>query len=87
MAGLDNGDKVTVLADQVMDNLIDQLLARARGPPGPRVDLDLGRVAGPLLEPASLLSRVNPFTVFDTGIQVFHAGLHSLGPELQHWNA
>ncbi|OAP20440.1 MULTISPECIES: hypothetical protein [Amycolatopsis] len=37
-------------------------------------------------ELAALLSTVSGFTVFDAGIQVFHAGERGLGPELQHWN-
>jgi hypothetical protein len=33
------------------------------------------------------LSRINGFTVFNAGIQVFHAGSTGIGPELKHRNA
>ncbi|WP_205660948.1 SMI1/KNR4 family protein [Amycolatopsis vastitatis] len=65
---------------------LDQLLAGARAPLGPRIELDLGHDAGPLAELAELLTRVNGFTAFNAGVQVFHAGEAGLGPELGRWN-
>ncbi|MFJ9781053.1 hypothetical protein ACIRSS_15800 [Amycolatopsis sp. NPDC101161] len=65
---------------------LDQLLAVARAPLGPRIELDLGHDTGPLAELAELLTRLNGFTVFNAGVQVFHAGTAGLGPELARWN-
>lgn len=65
---------------------IDQLLARARGPLGPRVELDFGVPDGPLAELAALLTRINGFFLFNAGVQVFRAGEPGLGAELGWWN-
>jgi hypothetical protein len=65
---------------------LDQLLTGARAPLGPPIQLDLGHETGPLAELAELLTRVNGFTVFNAGVQVFHAGTTGLGPELGRWN-
>ncbi|MCR6484014.1 hypothetical protein M8542_14415 [Amycolatopsis sp. OK19-0408] len=65
---------------------LDQLLAGARAPLGPGIQLTLGHKTGPLAELAELLTRVNGFTAFNAGVQVFHAGTAGLGPELGRWN-
>lgn len=62
-----------------------ELLHQARSPLGPATDVDLG--AGLPGELAALLAHTNGFTVFNTGVQVFHAGAEGLGPELGAWNA
>lgn len=69
-----------------MTSPTQQLLDRARGPLGPRIELDLGIEEGPLAELSSLLTRVNSFFAFDAGVQVFHAGDEGLGPDLMAWN-
>ncbi|WP_236787917.1 hypothetical protein [Amycolatopsis sp. GM8] len=66
-------------------NLVDQLLRQARYPLGPQVTVVLDE-SGPLAELALLLTAVNGFTVFNAGVQVFHAGSAGLGPELAQWN-
>lgn len=75
------------MAPADMPSPLRQLLDHARAPLGPVIQLDLGHDSGPLGELAALLSRVNGFTVFNAGVQVFHAGPRGLGPELDHWNA
>lgn len=64
---------------------LSRLVSRGRSPLGPPVAVDLGTgLAGEL---SALLAHTNGFTVFDAGIQVFHAGEEGLGPELGVWNA
>ncbi|MEV7215025.1 SMI1/KNR4 family protein [Kitasatospora cineracea] len=65
---------------------LERLLALARGPLGPRVELDLGTDRGPLAELAALLGRTNGFFAFHGGIQVYRVGAGGLGPELLDWN-
>ncbi|GAA3791377.1 hypothetical protein [Amycolatopsis tucumanensis] len=74
-------------ADSSDASPVSTLLATARSPLGPAIRLDLGWSTGPLAELADLLSQVNGFTVFNAGVQVFHAGSRGLGPELGRWNA
>lgn len=62
------------------------LLAESSGPLGSTARIDLGVPHGPLGELAQLLSRVNGFTVFGAGVQVFRAGGEGFGPELENWN-
>ncbi|MFJ6672014.1 SMI1/KNR4 family protein [Actinosynnema sp. NPDC091369] len=62
------------------------LLARAKGPLGPRVEVDFG-VDGPLRELGEVLSRVNGFFAFDAGLHVFRVGPDGHGPELSDWNS
>ncbi|MFE9253185.1 SMI1/KNR4 family protein [Streptomyces sp. NPDC007088] len=69
-----------------MTSSLEELLRRARGPLGPRVDLDFGVEEGPLAELATLLTRTNGFFAFDAGVQVFRAGEEGLGPDLLEWN-
>jgi hypothetical protein len=69
-----------------MTSPLDQLLQQARSPLGPRAAVDLQTTSGPLAELGLLLTRVNGLTLFNAGVQVFHAGHSGLGPELQHWN-
>ena len=64
----------------------EELLARARGPMGARIELDFGVEEGPLAELAELLTRMNGFFVFNAGVQVFRAGDDGLGPDLLTWN-
>lgn len=64
---------------------LERLLRRGRAPLGPPVTVDLG--PGLFAELAALLERANGFTVFDAGVQVFHAGGGGLGPALETWNA
>jgi hypothetical protein len=65
---------------------LDQLLARARGPMGPEIELDFGVESGPLAELGRLITRMNGFFAFNAGIQVFRAGEEGLGPDLLSWN-
>ncbi|MEU3496424.1 SMI1/KNR4 family protein [Kitasatospora cineracea] len=65
---------------------LERLLDLARGPMGPRVELDLGTDRGPLAELAALLGRMNGFFAFNGGIQVYRVGDEGLGPELLDWN-
>ncbi|GDY31108.1 hypothetical protein [Gandjariella thermophila] len=64
-----------------------ELLRRGRAPLGPPVRVDFGPTTGPLSELAEVLVHTNGFTVFNAGIQLFHAGPRGLGPELAVWNA
>ncbi|MFD4190743.1 hypothetical protein [Amycolatopsis thermoflava] len=75
------------MTPEVDPSPLQRLLDQARAPLGPVIRLDLGERTGPLGELANLLSQVNGFTVFNAGIQVFHAGARGLGPELERWNA
>jgi hypothetical protein len=65
---------------------LEQLLTRARGPMGPKIELDFGLDAGPFVELGETLSRINGFFLFNAGVQVFRAGEEGLGPELITWN-
>jgi len=65
---------------------LEQLLARARGPMGPGIELDFGLESGPFVELGELLSRINGFFLFNAGVQVFRAGEQGIGPELVAWN-
>jgi hypothetical protein len=65
---------------------LDELLRRARAPLGPRTAVTLETPDGALGELARLLNHTNGFTVFNAGVQVFHAGAGGLGPELIEWN-
>lgn len=65
---------------------LDHLLRQARSPLGPPVAVELPAREGPLPQLAELLTAVNGFTVFNAGVQLFHAGRSGLGPELQQWN-
>jgi hypothetical protein len=68
------------------NSALDELLARARGPMGPAIELDFGFEAGPLAELGPLISRVNGFFAFNAGIQVFRVGEEGLGPDMLAWN-
>ena len=63
---------------------IEELVSLGRSPLGPPMLVDLG--TGLFGELAALLAHTNGFTVFNAGIQVFHAGDEGLGPELGTWN-
>jgi hypothetical protein len=65
---------------------LEQLLARARGPMGPAIELDFGLESGPFVELGEMLSRTNGFFLFNAGVQVFCAGEQGPGPELLAWN-
>jgi hypothetical protein len=65
---------------------LEQLLARARGPMGPQIELDFGLAEGPFVELGAMLSRINGYFLFNAGVQVFRAGDAGLGPELIAWN-
>ncbi len=65
---------------------LEQLLTRARGPMGPKIELDFGLESGPFVELGQMLSRINGFFLFNAGVQVFRAGEEGLGPELIAWN-
>ncbi|WND35848.1 SMI1/KNR4 family protein [Streptomyces sp. BB1-1-1] len=69
-----------------MTSALTQLLDRARGPLGPRVEVDLGTESGPLKELGDVLSQLNGFFAYNAGLQVFHAGPEGLGPDLVTWN-
>jgi hypothetical protein len=62
------------------------LIAQARYPLGPPITLNLDRSDGAFGELATLLTQHNGLTVFNAGLQVFHAGNEGLGPDLQIWN-
>lgn len=64
----------------------EELLGRARGPMGPRIELDFGVDQGPLAELAAVLTRMNGFFAFNAGVHVFRAGDDGLGPDLIAWN-
>lgn len=66
---------------------LEQLMGRARGPMGPSVELDFGVESGPLLELGGVISRMNGFSLFNGGVQVFRVGEEGLGPELLSWNS
>lgn len=66
---------------------IHQLLGRAQGPLGVAVSVDFGDTYQPLEELAELLSTINGFFAFDTGVHIFYAGGEGIGPELSYWNA
>jgi hypothetical protein len=68
------------------DAALEELLRRARGPAGPRIELDFGVPDGPLHELGALLSRLNGFFLFNAGVQVFRAGDEGIGPDLIAWN-
>lgn len=68
------------------DGFLNQLLARARGPMGPRVELDFGVESGPLAELGQMISRINGFALFNAGVWVFRVGDEGLGPDLVTWN-
>jgi hypothetical protein len=68
------------------DSKITELLARARGPLGPEIELDFGLPGGPLRELGALLSAKNGFFLFNGGVSVFRAGERGIGPELLNWN-
>jgi hypothetical protein len=65
---------------------LDQLLARARGPMGPEIELDFGAESGPLAELGQLITRMNGFFAFNAGIQVFRVGETGFGPDMLSWN-
>ena len=63
-----------------------ELLNRARGPLGPRVELDFGVTGGPMAELAAVLSEINGFFAFNGGIHIFRVGDEGMGYDLQTWN-
>lgn len=70
-----------------MSSALQQLLDRARGPAGPRVDLRFERPERAYRELEQLLAATNGCWFFNAGVQVFHAGDIGLGPDLASWNA
>ena len=68
------------------DAALEELLRRARGPAGARIELDFGVPDGPLRDLGALLSRLNGFFLFNAGVQVFRAGDDGIGPDLIAWN-
>lgn len=75
----------TPTSDTHWPTALDELVAIGRSPLGPPVQLTLPSTDGPFGELIDLLGHVNGFTVFNAGIQLFHAG-PGLGPELAQWN-
>jgi hypothetical protein len=69
-----------------MQEQVQRLLERARGPLGPTVRVSLDETSGPLAELAELLSEHNGCYLFNAGVQVFRASPEGLGPQLQTWN-
>lgn len=76
------------------DSKLKQLVRLAKGSAAASIHVDFGVRDGPLAELSALLSDINGFTLFDGGVQVFHAGAATPpqdgddhGPELLSWNA
>ena len=65
---------------------VAELLARARGPLGPEVEVDLGDGRPASRELGRMISALNGFFAFNAGIQVFRVGPQGGGPELGEWN-
>ncbi len=65
---------------------LETLLAAARGPLGPAVNVDLGAEEGPLGELVWMLGQCNGFFLYNASVQLFRAGSEGLGPELASWN-
>lgn len=68
------------------DGALNDLLGRARGPMGAEAELDFGVESGPLAELGRMISRINGFSLFNAGVQVFRVGDAGLGPDLITWN-
>jgi hypothetical protein len=69
-----------------MTGHLETLMNRARGPLGPKVNVDFGARSGPLAELGELLATTNGFFAFDAGVQVFHGGSDGMGYDVTTWN-